>query len=257
MNFLLRKTAGRKKQLEDSWSLRLPSGRDQEVRVIRSSARQTTVIQIKGGAVVVRAPLAAKDRTIEGFLDQKSAWIEKTLSNERHKAPPQTTLFHEGASFLFLGQSHHLRFREGRPMRAEFTAGALQVWLPADPDTRRQGQRARRLIEAHYRMLALDHFTRKSRHAAQTLGTFPRSVRVRDTKSRWGSCSAEGGLSFCWRVIMAPESVVDYLVAHEVAHLVEMNHSKAFWKHVERLCPDYKSRRRWLKEHGHTLTFNP
>jgi predicted metal-dependent hydrolase len=74
-------------------------------------------------------------------------------------------------------------------------------------------------------------------------------VGVRDTQSRWGSCSARGNLSFCWRLILAPESVLDYVVAHEVAHLVEMNHSPRFWRLVDTLCPDSAAPRAWLKEH--------
>ncbi|HJU16874.1 MAG TPA: M48 family metallopeptidase, partial [Stellaceae bacterium] len=81
------------------------------------------------------------------------------------------------------------------------------------------------------------------------LGRSVAQVGVRDTRSRWGSCSASGNLSFCWRLVLAPESVLDYVVAHEVAHLVERNHGPRFWRLVDSLYPDSAAARLWLKEH--------
>ncbi len=78
-------------------------------------------------------------------------------------------------------------------------------------------------------------------------------ISIRNTRSRWGSCSSRGNLSFCWRLIFAPHPVVAYLAAHEVSHLKHMNHSPAFWQTVAQLDPDYMKSRRWLREHGHTL----
>ncbi len=89
-------------------------------------------------------------------------------------------------------------------------------------------------------------------HAAR-LGRGYRSLTLRDTRSRWGSCSAAGGLMFSWRLILAPPEILDYVAAHEVAHLAEMNHSPAFWRVVAGLCPDYARHRAWLRKHGQTL----
>ena len=91
-----------------------------------------------------------------------------------------------------------------------------------------------------------------ARHA-DNLGRRPASIRIKDTTSRWGSCSAGRVLSFSWRIIMAPPRVLDYLAAHEVAHLREMNHSDRFWSHVADLCPDFEVGRRWLRTHGRDL----
>lgn len=85
-----------------------------------------------------------------------------------------------------------------------------------------------------------------------TGGTFTR-ITIRDQKTRWGSCSARGTLSFNWRLMLAPPAVLDYVVVHELCHLTHMNHSKAFWALVESVCPDYRAHRKWLKEHGQEL----
>ena len=78
-------------------------------------------------------------------------------------------------------------------------------------------------------------------------------ITIRDQKSRWGSCSGKGNLNFNWRLILAPEEVLDYVVVHELAHRLEMNHSVRFWGHVERVLPDYKDRRLWLRKNGDGL----
>ena len=90
-------------------------------------------------------------------------------------------------------------------------------------------------------------------HHAGTLGVRPVRVQVKELRSRWGSCSVDGVLSFSWRVVLAPPYVLDYLAAHEVAHLREMNHSRRFWAHVGRCMPDYERGRAWLHAHGCAL----
>jgi predicted metal-dependent hydrolase len=92
-----------------------------------------------------------------------------------------------------------------------------------------------------------------SQAAARALGVTIERVSIRDQSSRWGSCSTTGVLSFSWRLILAPPFVLDYLAAHEVAHLIEMNHSKAFWRLVERICPDMRRAKSWLDAHGAEL----
>ena len=103
------------------------------------------------------------------------------------------------------------------------------------------------------RQLARDVFARRAAHWGREMGVAFKSVRVKDQRSRWGSCTRKGSLNFNWRVAMAPPDVLDYLVIHELSHLLEMNHSRRFWAHVARWSPDYKAHRRWLREHGHKL----
>ena len=92
-----------------------------------------------------------------------------------------------------------------------------------------------------------------AKNYADELGVQFKKVSIRDTKTHWGSCTPDGNLSFAFRLVFAEPEIVDYIVAHEVAHLRELNHSKAFWKLTEQLCPDYNAHRKWLKEHGDEL----
>lgn len=119
--------------------------------------------------------------------------------------------------------------------------------LPGDPET--LGKRAERYL----RKAAREAFDRAVTYYCDQLGVAVRRVTIKDTRSRWGSCTSDGRLAFSWRLIMAPEAVLDYVAAHECAHLLEMNHSPRFWAHVARCRPDWKAERAWLRRHGSTL----
>jgi len=124
-------------------------------------------------------------------------------------------------------------------------AGALIVPGPADQAGRR--------VAAYLRALARDRLAVACDRYAAQIGRAHSGLTLRDTRSRWGSCTAAGGLMFSWRLILAPPDVLDYVAAHEVAHLAQMNHSPAFWAEVARLMPGYATRRRWLKAEGGAL----
>lgn len=109
-------------------------------------------------------------------------------------------------------------------------------------------------LEAIYRNAAREYFPKRVSHYAHMLGVTYGKISIRDQKTRWGSCSSEGNLSFNWRLILAPPDVLDYVVIHELCHRKEMNHSKEFWALVESLMPHYKECRKWLKKNGRDLT---
>lgn len=111
----------------------------------------------------------------------------------------------------------------------------------------------RAALTQRYIAAAREYFPKRAAHFQQfTGGTYSR-ITIRDQKTRWGSCSAKGTLSFNWRLMLAPPAILDYVVVHELCHLTHMNHSAAFWQAVEAVYPDYRSARRWLKEHGQEL----
>ncbi len=105
----------------------------------------------------------------------------------------------------------------------------------------------------YYMELARDIFTQKTAYYARIMGVTYNRISIREQKTRWGSCSSSGNLNYNWRLILAPEEIIDYIVVHELAHRKEMNHSRAFYAIVASVLPDYKVRQRWLKEHGNSL----
>ena len=108
-------------------------------------------------------------------------------------------------------------------------------------------------LEKRYRDAATDFIPKRVEYYHTFTGGNYSKITIRDQKTRWGSCSASGTLSFSFRLMMAPPRVLDYVIVHELCHLTHMNHSKEFWNMVESILPDYKEHRKWLKENGHTL----
>jgi predicted metal-dependent hydrolase len=140
--------------------------------------------------------------------------------------------------------------------RIEHRKGARGApWIETGPDVPRlcvagEAPHLPRRVRDYLKREARRELETASRAAARALGVNIRRVSVRDQSSRWGSCSTTGVLSYSWRLILAPPFVLEYLAAHEVAHLVEMNHSRRFWRLVERICPDMTRAKAWLDAHG-------
>ena len=133
------------------------------------------------------------------------------------------------------------------PQRGSVTLSGDEIVVPGAPE------RAALRVATFLKALARDRLSQASDRYAAQIGRKYKSLTLRDTRSRWGSCTADGSLMYSWRLIMAPPAVLDYVAAHEVSHLAEMNHSDRFWAVVEGLMPDYAPRRKWLKEHGGRL----
>lgn len=111
-------------------------------------------------------------------------------------------------------------------------------------------------LEAIYREAAKEYFPKRVSYFSHVLGVSYGKITIRDQKTRWGSCSSKGNLSFNWRLILAPPNILDYVVVHELCHRKEMNHSPRFWALVESVMPEYKEYRKWLKENGNKLTLS-
>jgi hypothetical protein len=225
-----------------------------DFEVKRSTRRKTLCLQIRDGQVQVMVPARTPQRQIADLVDKHGPWIEKKLREQaaRPKAPPRS--YEDGEVYCYLGQEHLLKIVEGPPWPAEFAGNELVVTIPKRyQGADRQAKIKQRLHEL-YHQTALEEFQARTTAYAQRLGVSPSGVRVKAYKRRWGSCSSRGELSYNWRLVMAPGAVLDYVVAHEVAHLVEHNHSPAFWRIVEGLMPNYREQQAWLKLNGGTLS---
>jgi hypothetical protein len=171
------------------------------------------------------------------FLAAHRGWIAARLD-----ALPRPVPFAEGAIVPVLGVMHRIR-RESDPAAPPVAIVAGEIRVRGAPE------HVARRVKDHLVRLARAELNRRARVYAAVIGRPIAQVAVRDTKSRWGSCSAKGALSFSWRLVFAPEPVLDYVVAHEVAHLAEMNHGPRFWQLVRTLTPDCATPRAWLKRH--------
>ena len=209
-----------------------------EVALKRSArARRFTLrVSRSSGQVTLSMPHFARTAEAIAFLNDRADWVRKHL--EASAAPARPLV---GGVIPIEGRMRPIVPGKGRSAR--LVDG--QVELP-------EGQEGP-CVAALLKQMARDRLVARSAHHAGVLGRGFGRITLRDTRSRWGSCSSRGDLMYCWRLIMAPPEVLDYVAAHEVAHLVEMNHSAAFWAVCDRLCPGYQQHRDWLRVNGAEL----
>lgn len=209
---------------------------------LRVSERATRVtLRIDGRGEAVELVLPRRTPLVSGlkFLDQNRKWVEARLKD----LPPKIALA-DGVRVPILGVPHPIRqVRRGGP-------GRPPVWIE-EGEIRVTGDAAHlpRRVRDFLHDLAKSELTRRARTLAARLDRKVARVTVRDMTSRWGSCSSAGALSFSWRLIFTPERVLNYLVAHEVAHLVVMNHGPRFWRLLETLSPGARFEQDWLRRH--------
>ncbi|WP_374444027.1 M48 family metallopeptidase [Stella sp.] len=178
------------------------------------------------------------------FARSKGDWIRRRI-----EALPPRVPFADGSTIPVLGFERRIRHRGPRCRDARGV-----VWLePGELHVVGEEAHLPRRVADWLKLHARDDFTRRARQFAAETGRPLRRVTVRDTRSRWGSCAVDGSLSFSWRLVHAPRFVIDYVVAHEVAHLSEMNHGHRFWAVVDRLVPDIDRPRAWLRDNGGSL----
>jgi len=212
----------------------------------QQARRYTLRIQAAAREVQLTMPPRGSLKEAKSFAETHGGWIAARLNRL-----PEVVPFADGALLPLRGVTHRIVHRPG-------VRGT--VWVEAGPCAAGSllcvaGEAAhlRRRVSDFLKREARRDLDAASRRYAAMLGVRIERISVRDTSSRWGSCSSAGALSFSWRLILAPPRVLDYLAAHEVAHLVEMNHSRKFWRILREICPDMNQSKVWLDAHGGDL----
>lgn len=212
----------------------------------RLQARRITLrISNATGAVVLTLPQRTDLLIAQRFADAHGGWIATRLEKL-----PQRVTFRNGARVPLRGVTHRVVHwsKVSGPTTVTVDAKGQPV-IAVSCEAEHVGRRVREFLERE----AKRELAKAVRHYSGKLEVTAKRITVRDTKSRWGSCSAKGNLNFSWRLVLAPAFVLDYLAAHEVAHLKEMNHSPRFWRLVHGVCPRTIEAERWLKRHGTEL----
>lgn len=221
------------------------------VCVIRSR-RRTLSIEVGHDGVKARAPLRMSKHSIVDFVVSKQHWIERNLAQLPEPKPAFD--FKHGVQIYYRGTPTPVSIIEGlrRPvfyLDNEISVPVLKTHLAIEIS-------AKRKLITWLKQQALQHLEVKTQLFAVQMNVPANktlAIKVRDYKRRWGSCDHLGQLSFNWRIILAPEEVLEYVVVHELAHCHEFNHSRRFWQIVERQQPDWKQRQQWLHTHGARL----
>jgi len=214
------------------------------VHVDKRATRVSVRIDPTAREAVATAPALRHALEAISFASERVEWIAERLG-----ALPPPVLFKPGAYLPLRGVIHRLKHTDtGRTVRIDKSSGPTPILLVPGPK-----ESFRDKTRAFFRTAARTDFAERVAVHAKTLKVAPKSIAIKDMRSRWGSCSSDGRLNFSWRLVCAPPFALDYVAAHEVAHLREMNHSTRFWKQVERAMPDWHPAREWLQERGSAL----
>jgi hypothetical protein len=229
-------------------------------QIKRSPRRRTVTLAIDAATgLTVHCPQRFSRAQLESLLREKQRWIlEKCAKAEGLRSRLAAVRWAPGESLPYLGGHYPLeiqhksgRVRGDAPLRLENER--LRLLLDRQEEPSLPPDRVRELVIHGYKVAAQREIPARVAQIASALGVKPRRVAVREQKRRWGSCSARGSLNFNWRLILAPAEVMEYVVVHELCHLLVLDHSPRFWAHVAALLPDYRILRAWLREQGGTL----
>ncbi|MCF4112849.1 MULTISPECIES: M48 family metallopeptidase [Dethiosulfovibrio] len=217
---------------------------------VYSGRRKTVEIAVEApGRVIVTAPEGRSDGELIALVSKKAEWITRQLYDMKAvRFQPVARELVSGESLLYLGRNYRLDIGIDETFAkptVKLDHGVFRIRSrSADPSLLRD------CLIAWYREKAATQTTARVRYFSPRLNVTPAGVRIRDQKKRWGSCTPDGTLLFNWRSVMAPSPVLDYIVAHELCHLLETPHSTRFWNLLRAVMPQYESRKQWLKENG-------
>lgn len=215
--------------------------------IVRTQRRKTADIRVEDGAVTVVVPQSTPLEQIDQILAGKREWIREKILLHREVSPASRKHYVSGEAFSYLGRNYRLKVERGPFAPVRLINGRLVVTAPSGSE---QPHIIRNALIRWYKYQADKKLREKVDRYAPIVGVEPHGVGIKFFKSRWGSCTTKGRLEFNWKIMLAPNRMVDYVVVHELCHLKQHDHSPAFWREVERVMPDYVQCREWLKDNA-------
>jgi len=217
--------------------------RSTEIVFERSQRAQNYRLTLRrDGTAVATIPARGTEREAWRFVDQHREWLERARERQRHR-PRAAEIWTVGTRILWRGEMSEVRVA-ARGDKPQVCLAADTFRVPA-----LEGD-LRPTLEAHFARRARIELPARTWELSAVTGVEVKQVTVRNQRSRWGSCSANGTISLNWRLVQTPEAIRDYIIYHELMHLREMNHSERFWARVEEVCPDWREAERWIKRNG-------
>ena len=197
----------------------------------------------RNAQLIVRMPRFASIAEVKKFIWEKRGWIEQKIAEVSVRVNSRSPKkFIAGEEFYYLGEKHPLEITKEQNTKLKFN---YKFYLPE-----KARYKAKSLFINWYKKQAKLNIPKRVRWYANLHKLKFASIKISSAERRFGSCTSRGNLNFTWRLILLPLRIVDYVVVHELAHLVHHNHSQRFWSQVEKMLPDYKERRKWLKKNG-------
>ncbi len=224
--------------------------KDIEYQLLPGSPRKTTDIVIeRNGVVTVRAPADYTPEQVDAVVDSKRLWIYRNLAEWKDlNASAVAREWVNGETFLYLGRAYRLSLVSGqeRPLLLKEGRFCLSRTVVEQGGT----EAARQAFEAYFADKGRQRISERVAWFAPKVGVSVAGIKVKEMGYRWASCGKNGMLNFHWKCMMAPPKIIDYIVVHELCHLHHRNHTDAFWNEVDKVMPDYRERKAWLRKHG-------
>jgi len=219
------------------------------VAIIKRTRRKGSVgFRLSSRQLVILAPKSMSTAELRVVLEAKSAWVLAKLALADQQRPQVQRQYVTGEALAFLDQELVLHVTLGAHSAALSGPAELCVSVPEG-----KSMWVRNAMVRWYKQQAHVHFEQRVRHFAPMVGAWPKLIKVKTYRARWGSCNARGQLQFNWKLMMAPRAVVDSVVVHELCHLLHMHHGPEFWAQVKQVLPNYQDAKQWLKDEGHSL----
>jgi predicted metal-dependent hydrolase len=224
--------------------------RDIEYQLLPGTDRKTTDIVIeRDGKVVVRPPEGYAPEQVDEVVESKRLWIYRNLAEWKDlNACAVVREWVSGETFLYLGREHRLSLVSGQDQALKLKNGSFCLERPFIERLGPAG--AREAFKQFYINKGKDRFDARVAFYAPKVGVSHGDIKVKEMGYRWASCGASGTLNFHWKCMMAPPRIIDYIVVHELCHLHHRNHNDAFWNEIDKVLPDYRERKNWLRLHG-------
>lgn len=228
---------------------------EHQLNIVKTTRRGSIALKVSVEGASLLVPKAFSDRTIAELVASEADWLLSSIVKQQAKLPAKVAWISGGTVPLF-GESVPYIEDEVTPV------STVQVRLEADQicaflNSRRQLKSPQATLQkkwqAFYSEQLSAYLLPRLSELAMQIGVSPASVTIRNYQSRWGSCYSDGRIQFNWRLAMAPKPVIDYVIQHELCHLIHANHSKAYWQLVQQHCPDLADHKAWLKQHGAAL----
>ncbi len=214
-------------------------------QLIRSKRKSISLMVNENAELIVKAPIKTSIDFINQLIEKKQIWIEKTIKAASLKKHVPKKI-ENGENFYSYGIQYPLEIIDNTDFAIKFENG--KFLLSSDCV-----QFGKNYFELWYKKQAKFYLRKRSLELAKLFKFNVKQVKISSADRRWGSCSSSGNINLSWRLMMAPIEIIDYVICHELAHLIELNHSDRFWQLVQNMVPDYKERRKWLKENGFRL----
>ncbi len=212
----------------------------------RSKRKTLSLTVLKNGNVIVKAPISMKDEIINRFVEEKQSWIREKLSTIKETQNKFEDII-SGSAVLIYGNKYLVVKSDTKQIQ---TSNKFELVVPI----KYEGEKQQKAIQTWFKKLAKKVLAERLAFIESRIGLNSSSLKIGDSRGRWGSCNSYGNIILNYRVVMLPPSIIDYVIVHELCHLLELNHSKKFWQNVARFLPNYELQRKNIKEFGFLLS---